>query len=74
MAKNYLITERQAEQFNIMLGTLKIIAKEYETPEKLRKDSEKKYGLDFEEAIEMAYENIQNEAKKTIKGIKPIKF
>jgi hypothetical protein len=42
------------------------------SPEKLRKNSEKQYGLDYEEALEMSYDNIQNRAKFALKGIKPI--
>lgn len=72
MANKILITQKQAMQFNIMLGALKLIYKDYETPEKLRKKSEQNYGLYYEEALEMAYGNIQDEARQTIKGIKPL--
>ncbi|MBX7174956.1 MAG: hypothetical protein K1X72_28525 [Pyrinomonadaceae bacterium] len=68
-----LITEKQKEQFNQMLFTLKTISKSYMTPEKLRKESMKTFGLDYEEALEMAYENIQWDAKKVCAGIKTIK-
>lgn len=63
------ITEKQKLQFNLMLNALKKI-KAYQSPEKLRKDSEKDWGLDFEEAIEMAYENIQLDATFACKGVK----
>lgn len=63
---------KQKIQFNRMLFTLEKIAKEYEKPGKMRKNSEKEYGLDYEECLEMAYENIQSEAAFSIKGIKPI--
>lgn len=66
------ITQKQAEQFNFMLHTLKKISKAYMTPEKLRKQSEKEYGLEFEECIEMAYDNIQSDAANASKGIRPI--
>lgn len=59
------------EQFNRMLFTLRKIAKEYMTSEQLRAKSEKMYGLEFEECIEMVYDNIQEDAKFAIKGIKP---
>ena len=65
------ITERQKQQFNLMLNALKKI-KAYQSPEKLRKDSKRDWGLDFEEAIEMAYENIKNEANFACKNIKPL--
>lgn len=65
------MTPKQKEHFNRMLNTLKTI-KEYQSAEKLRKDSEKDWGLDYTEALEMSYENIQTEAKFCIKSIKPI--
>lgn len=65
------ITEKQKHQFNNMLNALKKI-KAYQSPSKLRKDSSKDWGLDFEEAIEMAYENIQNDAAFACKNVKPL--
>jgi hypothetical protein len=44
------------------------IAKDYASPAQLRKSGELRGGLDYEEALEMAYENIQLEAKSAIKG------
>lgn len=44
--------------------------RQYQTPEQLRRSSERTIGLEFEEAIEMAYENMQGEVD--VKGIKPI--
>lgn len=70
--KKVEITETQAGNYNRMLHYLKRIAIEYETPERMRKNSRKEYGFDFEETIEMAYENIQSEAKSAIKGVKPL--
>lgn len=40
----------------------------YMTPDQLRRASEKEYGLEFVESLEMAYENIQAEAKAALKG------
>ena len=40
---------------------LKLITR-YQSPERLRATAEKQYGLDFCEALEMAYDNIQTEA------------
>ena len=54
-----------------MLNALKKI-KAYQSPEKLRKDSSKDWGLDFEEVIEMSYENIQGEAAFACKNVKPL--
>lgn len=66
------ITVKQKQQFNQMLAALKRI-KAYQSPAQLRKDSEKDWGLDYEEALEMAYENMQCEAAFGCKGIKELK-
>ena len=47
---------------------LKKIASDYQTSTQLRRNSERQYGLPFEEVIEMAYDNIQGIAKAAIKG------
>lgn len=64
------ITEKQAQQFNRMLDTLKKISKDYMTTEQLRSKSEKMYGLEFEECIEMVYDNIQSDAQSACKNVK----
>lgn len=50
--------------------TLQRISKSYATPDRLRRNAARGYGLDYEEALEMSYENIQSEAKQAIKGKK----
>lgn len=42
----------------------------YETPDRLRRSGEKQYGLPGEEVVELAYENIQEEARRAIKGVR----
>lgn len=49
-------------------NTLRRIAREYQTPDQLRKSAERDFGVSYEEALEMAYENLQSEAERTIKG------
>lgn len=66
-------TEYDFKQFNKMLGALKKIHKDYQTPTQLRRNSEKEYGLGFEESIEMSYENLQSEAANGYKGVKELK-
>jgi hypothetical protein len=77
MARKIEITEKQALQFNAMRATLHRIAGigkagRYMTPAQIRRDAEKNHGLDFEEEIEMVYENIQAEARAASSGIKSI--
>lgn len=68
MADKVEITLRQAEQFNRMLRALKTI-RAYQTPSQMRRDN---YGLADEEVLEMAYENIQEEARQACRRVKPL--
>lgn len=53
-----------------MYRALKRIAA-YQSPDRLRRVSEKEYGLqDASEAIEMAYENTIDEAKCGLRGVR----
>ena len=42
----------------------------YQPPDKLRRSSQKQYGLEADEAIEYAYENVIWEAQRAIKGMR----
>lgn len=64
------MTKKEAIQFNRMHAALKKIAKDYQTTGQLRLNSEKEYGLEFEESLEMSYHNIQVLAEFTIRGIR----
>lgn len=66
------MTKKQMEQFNRMLSVLRKISRDYQTPDQLRLSSGRDYGLSYNEALEMAYENLQNEAACAVKGIKSI--
>ena len=59
----------QSEREIRMYAALKRIT-QYMAPDKLRNVAEKKYGLEPEEAIEMAYENVLEEARQAIKGMR----
>lgn len=65
------MTDNQKQQFNRMLSALKRITK-YDSPERLREESMNDYGLDYEEALEMSYDNIQYDAKAAINGVKRV--
>lgn len=56
--------------YNRMLDALKTISTGFLTPAQLRKNSDKMYGLGYEETLEMAYENIQQLAREASKGVK----
>ena len=46
------------------------IAKGYMTPDELRRKCTEEYGLEYHEVLEIAYENIQQDAAKAIKGMR----
>lgn len=60
------------KQFNLMLNVLTHIAKNFQTYYELQENAERDYGIDYVEALEMAYDNIQFQAKFAIQGIKHI--
>lgn len=52
-----------------LYDALKRIAS-YDSPEKLARRSEKEYGLAPEDAIEMAYDSVLQDAKNAVKGVR----
>jgi hypothetical protein len=69
LERNTNMTNTEAFNFARMHGALKAITK-YQTPDQLRKSSRKDWGVELEEALEMAYENIQETAKDGISGVR----
>lgn len=67
------MTPKQREKFNRMRAALRRIASGYQTPEQLRRSAERDYWLDYVEALEMAYDSIQGEARCAVHGIREIK-
>lgn len=63
------MTDKEATQFNQMRTALIEIHKHYRTSSQMGKYA-KSIGLDREEAIEYAYDNIQDTAKRAVAGIK----
>lgn len=64
------LNKSHVEQFNRMRAVLILIGREYRTPEYLRKNAERDYGIDYHQALEMAYENIQETAREAVKGVR----
>jgi hypothetical protein len=50
---------------------LRFIVKNFQTPTQLKRSCQEDYGLEYEEALELSYENIQAFAKGKLKGKKP---
>lgn len=62
-------TQRKLAAEERMYVALQRIAA-YQSVSRLRRSSNKDWGMDFEEALEMAYENVLQEAKNGLKGIR----
>jgi len=62
--------DKRTEREQRMYDALRRIAKEFQTPSQLQRSSEKQYGLEYAEALEYAYENIQQIAGNAIKGVR----
>jgi hypothetical protein len=60
-----------AEKVAILYDTIRRIAS-YQPPENLEKKSLAQYGLDPDEAIYMAYENVLNEAKTALDQMRAV--
>lgn len=58
-------TEIQQRLYNALVRISK-----YDSPKKLRRDAEREYGLTPDEALELAYENVIQEAKSALKGVR----
>lgn len=62
--------DKRTEREQRMYDALRRIAKEFQTPAQLQRSSERQYGLEYAEALEYAYENIQQLAQQAIKGMR----
>lgn len=60
---------KQSERERFYRQALQEIAS-YDSAEWLRRNCEKNYGLSYEEALEMAYDNIREEAKFAIRQMR----
>lgn len=67
------MTEQEKINYNKMFNILLKISSQYQTPGEIKDNSEETFGLDFEEALEMSYDNIQLEAIMAIHGLNVIK-
>ena len=65
------MTPEEKKNYNRMHAMLVKISSDYQTPQEIR-DSSEDMGLEYDEALEMAYENIQCEALDIVKNIKRV--
>jgi hypothetical protein len=65
------VTKKQQDDFRKMYEALDRIAHGYMTPSRIRRDAGgKNSALEYAEYLEMAYDNIQGEAKAALKGVR----
>lgn len=67
------MTPKQKEQYNHMVATLRLISKGFATPAQLSRSCLKDFGVEFPEALTMAYENIQETAAQAVRGVSAVK-
>lgn len=70
MGKTVDFNEKKKDQFNRMLIALTTIANQYYSTDGLLQNAESRYGLTYQEALEMSYENMRADALQAIKGVK----
>jgi len=68
------MTTTEKLHFNRMFDALKKIEKGYLSASKMKKMSEKLWGLGFHEALEMSYQNLQSEASAGTAHIKKVRL
>lgn len=66
--------QSEAELIVSLYEALRHIAKDYQSPAQLQRGAEREFGLSYGEALEMAYENLQWEASRAIKGVRIAKY
>lgn len=66
------MTKKERSDYNQMKNALSRIRR-YQSINQLRHNSLKTWGLHYEEALEMAYENVLSEAKHGLKGVRNLK-
>ncbi len=66
------MTDSERRNFSQMLTALQRIT-QYQSVDGLRRDSQKRWGLPFEEAIGYAYENVMQEARNGLHGVRKLK-
>ncbi len=65
------MTKKQWADYHRMRHALITITK-FQSTERLRSKSFEDWGLEYDEAIEMAYENIKEIAKQAVHGVRKI--
>lgn len=70
------MTPKQKEKYNRMVETLRMISRDYMTPEQIYIMTTRPNfigGSNYTEALEMSYKNMQEAAQSCVKGIRKIK-
>lgn len=68
------MTKKERDDYERMRAALKRIATRYLTPAQLERDAEKRLGLSYTEALEMAYDNVRDDARMAVHGVRRAKL
>jgi len=71
VAKKAMAQQEEIKKLNGEVSRLRQVLRRiaaYSTPDELRQNAEGDYGLDYDEALEMSYENIQQEAMSALQS------
>lgn len=66
------MTKKEREDYERMRLALKRIATCYMTLKQIERDAEKRIGLSYREVLEMAYENIRDDAKQAVRSVRAL--
>ena len=64
------MTKKERDDYECMRLALKRIATGYMTLKQIERDVEKRIGLSYREVLEMAYENIRDDAREAVRGVR----
>lgn len=64
------MTPKEKRDFMQMYHALKVISKDYENSDNVMTYANRRYGLEPEEALAMAYDNMQQVATIGVKGVR----
>ncbi|TRM53252.1 hypothetical protein YH64_009125 [Achromobacter sp. LC458] len=64
------MSQKERTDYERMRLALKRIATGYMTLKQIERDAEKRIGLSYGEVLEMAYENIRDDAREAVRGVR----
>lgn len=63
------MTIKETDKIRRLYDALKAVA-QCDTPDQLKRDSQNEYGVEYDEALEMAYENVRQIARNAVRRMR----